>query len=372
VVEHDARSNTMNIKEVAARARLSTATVSRTINQSELVRPRTAEKVQRAIRELGYYPNTQARALVSGRTQIFGLIISDIVNPFFPELVKSFEFAAISRGYEVIVANTDYSSGRMGGCVRRMIERNVDGVAIMTSEIDRHLLDELSRRRLPIVFLDVGKAKPLISNIKVDYSKGIGEAVQHIVSLGHQHIGFIRGPVTLKSARTRHSAFLKCIAACGIDKRQWCVVEGNHKIDGGEVAMMQLLSLPKPPTAVLTSNDLTAIGALRVIARVGLRVPDDISIVGFDDIEFSQFTQPPLTTVRLSRDELGRKAFDALYETVAGLRRSGQEIKISTGLVRRESTAPVKVRSRGVDLHSTKLAPEASLLIEIKPRAIGR
>jgi LacI family transcriptional regulator len=135
---------------------------------------------------------------------------------------------------------------------------------------------------------------------------------------------------------------------------------------------MQLLSLPKPPTAVLTSNDLTAIGALRVIARVGLRVPDDISIVGFDDIEFSQFTQPPLTTVRLSRDELGRKAFDALYETVAGLRRSGQEIKISTGLVRRESTAPVKVRSRGVDLHSTKLAPEASLLIEIKPRAIGR
>src|SRR5208282_492633 len=300
----------MNIKEVAARARLSTATVSRTINESELVRPRTAEKVRRAIRELGYYPNTQARALVSGRSQMFGLIISDIVNPFFPELVKSFEFAAIHRGYEVIIANTDYNSERMGGCVRRMIEREVDGVAIMTSEIDRHLLDELSLRRLPIVFLDVGKIKPLISNIKVDYARGIGEAVQHIVALGHQRIG----------------------------------VEGNHKIDGGEVAMVQLLSLPKPPTAVLTSNDLTAIGALGAIVRAGLRVPDDISVVGFDDIELSQFTQPPLTTIRLSRDELGRKAFDALYETVEGQQRSGHEIKVSTSLVLRKSTAPVKAQ----------------------------
>jgi DNA-binding LacI/PurR family transcriptional regulator len=333
----------MNIKEVAARARLSTATVSRTINQSGLVRPRTAEKVQRAIRELGYYPNTQARALVSGRSQMFGLIISDIVNPFFPELVKSFEFAAIHRGYEVIVANTDYNSERMGGCVRRMIERKVDGVAIMTSEIDRHLLDELSLRRLPIVFLDVGKLKPLISNIRVDYSKGIEEAVQHIVSLRHQRIGFISGPLALKSARTRRTAFLKCIAACGISERQRSVVEGNHKIDGGEVAMMKLLSLPKPPTAVLTSNDLTAIGALRAISRVGLRVPDDISVVGFDDIELSQFTQPPLTTVRLSRDELGRKAFDALYEMVEGMRRRGQEIRVDTRLVLRESTAPVRV-----------------------------
>jgi DNA-binding LacI/PurR family transcriptional regulator len=350
----------MNINEVAARARLSTATVSRTMNQSDLVRPRTAEKVWRAIRELGYYPNTQARALVSGRSQMFGLIISDIVNPFFPELVKSFEFAAIHRGYEVIVANTDYNSERMSGCVRRMIERQVDGVAIMTSEIDRRLLDELSHRRLPIVFLDVGKLKPLISNISVDYSKGIGEAVQHIVSLGHQSVGFISGPLTLKSARTRRSAFLKCIAARGIGERQRSVVEGNHKIDGGEAAMMRLLSLPAPPTAVLTSNDLTAIGALRAVTRVGLHVPDDISVVGFDDIELSRFTQPPLTTIRLSRDELGRKAFDALYETVAGQQSSGQEIKVSTSLVVRESTAPVKVKPAARAETVTELEAPAS------------
>ena len=149
----------MNIKEVAARANLSTATVSRTINNSGLVRPGTAEKVQRAIRELGYYPNTQARALVSGRSRMFGLIISDIVNPFFPELVKSFEFAAIHHGYEVIVANTDYDSDRMSGCVRRMIERKVDGVAVMTSELDRHLLDELSHRPTADCVSGCGKAE---------------------------------------------------------------------------------------------------------------------------------------------------------------------------------------------------------------------
>src|SRR6202022_2732479 len=173
----------MDIREIARRAKVSTATVSRAINHVPTVDPQLAKRVWKVVEELGYYPNTQARALVSGRSQMFGLIISDIVNPFFPELVKSFEFAAIHRGYEVIVANTDYNSERMGGCVRRMIERKVDGVAIMTSEIDRHLLDELSLRRLPIVFLDVGKLKPLISNIRVDYSKGIEEAVQHIVSL---------------------------------------------------------------------------------------------------------------------------------------------------------------------------------------------
>jgi DNA-binding LacI/PurR family transcriptional regulator len=328
----------MNIAEVALRAGVSTATVSRAINGSDLVRSRTKEKVWSAIRDLGYYPNTQARALVSGKTRMLGLVISDIVNPFFPELVKSFEFAAIQHGYEVIVANTDYSSERMGTCVRRMIERKVDGVAIMTSEIEPPLLAELSRRRLPIVFLDVAKVEPLISVVRVDYNHGIKQAVQHIISLGHKRIGFISGPNSLKSARTRRVAFLKCISSCGVSERQRIIVEGNHKIRGGEIAMTEMLSAPDPPTAVLTSNDLTAIGAMRAISRAGLRVPEDISIVGFDDIEFSEFTQPPLTTVRLSRDELGQKAFSALYKGLQGGSKGGQEINVKTNLVLREST----------------------------------
>lgn len=331
----------MNIKEVAHRAAVSTATVSRTLNGSNLVKSRTAEKVWCVIRELGYYPSSQARALVSGRSHLLGLIISDIVNPFFPELVKSFEFAAIHHGYDVIVANTDYSPDRMGICVRRMIERQVDGVAIITSEIEPHLLDELARRKLPIVFLDVGKVKPLMSNIRVDYAKGIREAVQHIISLGHRRIGFISGPHTLKSARVRRSAFLKCISECGFKDHQRIVVEGNHKVEGGDTAMTQLLSLSDSPTAVLASNDLTAIGAMRAIHRAGLRVPDDISLVGFDDIELTQCTQPPLTTIRLSRSELGQKAFDALHLNLEGHARNGEEIKVNTSLVLRRSTATV-------------------------------
>lgn len=329
----------MNIAEVALRAGVSTATVSRAMNDSNLVRSQTKEKVWRAIRDLGYYPNTQARALVSGRTRMLGLIISDIMNPFFPELVKSFEFAAIQHGYEVIVANTDYDSDRMGSCVRRMVERKVDGVAIMTSEVEPHLLAELSRRQLPIVFLDVGKPEPLISIISVDYSHGIKQAVQHIISLGHERIGFISGPLTLKSARTRRVAFLRCISSCGVSDRHRIVVEGNHKISGGDIAMTHMLSGPNPPTAVLTSNDLTAMGAMRAIHRAGLRVPEDVSIVGFDDIEFSEFTQPPLTTVRLSRDELGQKAFKALYNGLQDGSSGGQEIKVSTSLVLRQSTS---------------------------------
>jgi len=335
----------MNIKNVAARARVSTATISRTINQSALVSPRTAERVWRAIRELGYYPNTQARALVSGRSLIFGLIISDITNPFFPEIVRSFEESAIRHGYEVIVANTGYQSERMGACVRRMIERNVDGVAIMTSEIDRHLVDELSRRRLPMVFLDIGRISPLMSDISVNYAQGIHEAVRHLVTLGHRHIGFISGPLSLKSARARQTAFLKCLRGSGISVRQQAVAEGNHKVDGGQSAMERLLSLRQSPTAVLMSNDLTAIGALRAISHAGLRVPEDISVIGFDDIELAQYTQPPLTTVRLSRDEIGCKAFDALYRFAQGISTKGQRLRVNTTLVLRESTAVVKCRA---------------------------
>lgn len=331
----------MNIKEVAEVARVSTATVSRTINGSDLVKPRTAAKIWRIVRELGYYPSTQARALASGKSRILGLIISDIVNPFFPELVKSFEFAATRHGYEVIIGNTDYNPDRMATCVRRMIERQADAVAILTSEIERHLIDELSRRKVPIVFLDVGKPRPLMSNISVDYGEGIREAVRHIVSLGHKRIGFIAGPHNLKSARTRRIAFLKCISQCGIKNDQRIVVEGSHKVDGGDRAMTQMLSLSDPPTAVLASNDLTAIGAMRAITRARLRVPDDISLIGFDDIELSLCTQPPLTTIRLSRIDLGQKAFDALYGNLSGESTMGKEIKVSTSLILRQSTAAV-------------------------------
>jgi len=326
----------MSIREVAKRAKVSIATVSRTINNHCAVDPKTADRVRKAIEELGYCPDMQARSLVSGRSRILGMIVSDITNPFFPELVKGFEDVAVHQGYEILVSSTDYDSGRMALCVRRMLERKVEGVAIMTSEMDQHLIDKLVRRRVPTVFLDVGSARGVISNIQVDYAVGITQAVKHLLNLGHRRCGFISGPLGLKSARVRRTAFLECLTQAGILEDEELVQEGDHTIVGGLEAMIRLLNLSNPPTAVLASNDLTAIGALRAVRCRGLSVPDNVSVVGFDDIHFAEFTEPPLTTVRLSRRELAEKAIHAI------LQQRGAEYTVTPALVVRESTRSLR------------------------------
>jgi LacI family transcriptional regulator len=341
----------MNIKAVAAKARVSTATISRTINRSSAVHPKTAKRIWRVIQQLGYYPNVQARALVSGRSRLFGLIVSDICNPFFPEVVKSFQEAALHQGYEVIVGNTDYDAERTRTCVRRMIERKVDGVAVLTSEIAPGLLEQITQRRCQTVFLGSGRVGPFISDISVDYAKGIQEALRHLLSLGHRRFGFISGPAALRSARVRRAVFLKCLREHGIANRDQVIVEGNHRVDGGELATQQVLAHPRGPTAILTSNDLTAIGALRAIRNAGRRIPTDVSLVGFDDIELAQYANPPLTTVRLSREELGRKAFDALHRSVEDSSSGARRISVSTSLIIRESTAEARYTKNKSSVH---------------------
>jgi len=328
----------MNIRSVAKRAKVSTATVSRTVNNLSSVNPKTAQRVMRAIEELGYHPNGHARSLVLGRSRILGLIVSDIVNPFFPEVLKSFEDLAVQQEYEVLLGSTNYDPERMARCVGRMLERKVEGVAIMTSEMLKPLVDQFAHSNVPLVFLDVGSVKEGVSNISVDYAQGINEAVQHLLALHHQHIGFISGPLTLKSAQIRRSAFLHSLGSFGLDEKEQLIALADHTIDGGVQAMTRLLQLKPLPTAVLCSNDLTAFGALRAIRRAGLRVPDDISVVGFDDIHLAGFTEPPLTTIRLSRSELARQAFDALLRHI-DRGRAGEEHAIETHLIVRESTA---------------------------------
>jgi DNA-binding LacI/PurR family transcriptional regulator len=333
----------MSIRDVAKRAKVSIATVSRTINNPAAVDPVTAERVRRAVEELRYFPDSQARSLVSGRSRILGLIVSDITNPFFPELIKGFEDVAVHRGYEIMVSSTNYDSARMALCVRRLLERKVEGVAIMTSEMDQPLIDQLVRRKVPTVFLDVGSVHELISNIQVDYASGINQAVKHLLQLGHSRIGFISGPLGLTSARIRRTAFLECLARTGILEDEQLVTEGDHTIDGGLDAMTRLLEASRPPTAVLCSNDLTAIGALRAVRRKGLSVPKDVSVIGFDDIHFAEFTEPPLTTVALSRRELAEKAIQALLQHIEpqepGNTAHGGECMVTPVLVVRQSTS---------------------------------
>lgn len=332
----------MNIAEIARRANVSTATVSRTLNQSGPVKAATARKVWRAVTALNYYPNSHARALVSGRSHLIGLIVSDITNPFFPELIRSFEKLAADQHYDLLVTSTDYETARMTACLRRMLERKVDGVAMMTSEMDVGLIRELSRRGVPIVFMDVGQVGPKMSHVAIDYGNGIQQAVDHLVELGHKRLAFISGPLDLHSARTRQQAFIDGMRRHGLKPDPRLIREGTHTADGGMKAMAALLRMKRLPTAVVASNDWTAIGALHAIVGAGLRVPDDISIVGFDDIPLVSYTNPALTTVRISAAAVGATAFVALFGLIGEERHEGAVYQVPTRLVTRESTAKPK------------------------------
>src|SRR6476660_6750475 len=218
---------TMDIRDIAKLAKVSTATVSRTINRVSTVDPQLAKRVWKVVEELGYYPNTQARALVSGKSRIFGLIVSEITNPFFPEIVQSFEDIAVQHNYEILLTATVHNPKRRELAVRRMIERRVDGVAILTFGMEDSLIEDLRFRKLPLVFVDVGPHVPGVSNIRINYQNGIRQAVQHLAALRHTRIAFVAGPAHLKSsvAITRwkaESRRLKRSFICQTAPRQFC------------------------------------------------------------------------------------------------------------------------------------------------------
>jgi len=331
----------MNIHEIAKRARVSTATVSRTINRVPTVKPQLAKRVWKAVDELGYFPSMQARALVSGRSRIFGLIVSEITNPFFPEIVHVFEETALQHNYEVLLTSTVHDTERMKIAVRRMLEHRVEGVAVMTFGMEESLLDDLKLRKVPLVFVDVGPQRPHVSNIRIEYLLGIRQAVQHLAALRHERIGFITGPLSLKSAVARRDAFLQSMKEIGMPLDRELVVEGNHTLEGGEQAFGKLLALPSPPTAVLCSNDMTAMGVMRKSYAEGIVIPRDLSVIGFDNIRITQYMLPPLTTIEMSQSELARIAFRALLEDVQRKTPNpkGTEYVLQTSLVLRESTA---------------------------------
>ena len=328
----------MDIHTVAKRANVSIATVSRTVNRVPTVNPKLAKRVWEAIDELGYFPNTQARALGSGRSGLLGLIVSEITNPFFPELIQGFEDVAVENGYEILVSSTNYEPKKMELCIRRMLERKVEGVAVMTFGIEQPLYEQLAHRNIPLVLVDAGPDRPGISLLKVDYHHGIRQGVQHLAALGHRKLGFITGPRGLHSAESRLLAFTNSIAECGIAPRSEWIVLGDHTLEGGIGAMEKILAGSDQPTAILCSNDMTALGVLHKAYRAGLRVPQDLSVIGFDDIHMARVMIPPLTSIQMSRLELAHAAVSALRAHAEG---TGQqrEYKIGTQLVVRESTS---------------------------------
>lgn len=338
----------MDIREIAKRAKVSTATVSRAINRIPTVDPQLAKRVWKVVEELGYYPNTQARALVSGKTRIFGLIVSEITNPFFPEIVQSFEDIAVQHNYEILLTSTVHDPKRMESSVRRMIERRVEGVAVLTFGMEESLLEDLRFRKVPLVFVDVGPPVPHVSNIKINYQRGIRQAVQHLAALRHERLAFITGPLNLKSAKTRKDAFEESVREIGTRAEPEYIVEGDHTMEGGMTAFKRLASLRSRPTAIMCSNDLTAIGVMREAFDYGIAIPQELSVVGFDDVRLAQFIIPPLTTVQMSQTELAKLAFKALLKEVERdiPAPNGTEYTLNTDLVLRKSTALAPRQSR--------------------------
>ncbi len=331
-----------DIRAVAAAAKVSIATVSRTINGSPLVSDRLSKRVWQAIKQLNYLPNTHARTLVSGRSRLFGIIVENITNPFFPELIQSFEEMAVAHGYEILVSSTNSDPSVLAVCARRMLERKVDGVAVMTFGEEEPVLDQLVHRGIPIVLAEFKLDDPKASTILLDYSTGIHAAVRHLVELGHSAIAFLAGPHSLHSAITRENDFRTAMQSVGLPiARKW-VIECDHTPKGGVAGFQQLRKLTSRPTAIVCSNDMTAIGVLRAAYEDGLRVPHDLSVIGLDDIDFAEFTLPPLTTIRLSRKELAKAAFEALRVQAqdAANPKLQREFLVSTSLVVRGSTAP--------------------------------
>ena len=333
----------IRMRDVALRAGVSASTVSHVLNGTRFVEPGTGERVRRAIEELGYHPNRAARALVRGASDLLGLIISDITNPFFPELVKVFEAAALGMGCEITLANTNYDPKRTGACVERMLAERVRGVAVMTSEMDEMLIERLRRAQVPVVYFERGEADAYASNIVVDYQSGIRAAVEHLWDLGHRRLGFISAPPTLRSTRQRREVFERSLARLGARAR---VEIGDMRQSGGQEAARRLLAGAEPVTAIMASNDLMAFGALQAINSAGLRVPEEVSLIGFDNVMFSALTQPPLTTVELSRQQLGELAVQALRNIAAAPSHQGQQYKVRTRLIVRESTAVPVRRAR--------------------------
>ena len=333
------RTERVGIQAVARRARVSVATVSRTINRIPTVDEAYAKRVWAAVSELGYVPDTQARALVSGRSRLIGIIISDITNPFFPELIQSFEEEAIDANYEILIGSTAYDSRRMELCIDRMLQRKVDGVAVMTFGIEEPLLGRMAAQNIPLVFVDVAPKGKAMSAICVDYGAGIREAVHHLVEFGHRRVAYIAGPKGLHSAESRRTAFLEAAKSLGLRIPKSYIYAGNHTLEGGMAGLRSFLLSDEMPTAILCSNDMTAVGVLHAAAEAKLRIPEDLSVVGFDDIHIARFTIPPLTTIRMSCQELAHSAFKVLRGYLEkGTMYRQEQLVVRTKLTVRQST----------------------------------
>lgn len=327
----------MRLEDVARRAKVSIATVSRVVNSVGPVKNSTRARVLKAIQELKYHPNIHARSLAGGKSRTLGMIVSNLENPFFLDIFRTLESDAHRRGYEVLVANTDYRPRQLVSSVHLMMGRRLAGLAVIVSEMEPSLIQELTESNLPIVFYDVGTPARNISNIKVRYEKGMQRVVEYLYSVGHRRMAFVGHHISLEPLLDRKKSFLDTMKRYAGEVEHATVADCDGPV-GGQQATRQLLASGFKPTAIICVNDFMALGVVRELREHGLEVPRDVSVTGYDNISLSEYAFPPLTTVNIPREMIGHLAFSALVPEHEDAQVRGREFLIDPELVIREST----------------------------------
>ena len=328
----------VTIRDVAKAAGVSTATVSNVLNHTGKVGRNTSQVVLSTVRRLGYIPDAHARHLASRDRRTLGIIVSDIENPFFPEVIKGFETRARQLGYDAILSDTNYDPRRMREAAETMMKHKVRGVAALTSEMSLRLIDQLARRKIAVTFLDLAPPRGYVSNLRIDYFSGVEQIVKYLYANGHRRIAFVSGRPGLKSNVARLQAYEKCMQAFGLEPGP--VLPGDLRFEGGLAAGLAVAKLYPRPTAVMAVNDLTAVGVIKGLLKAGCRVPFDISVTGFDKTRLAEYCNPSITTVDIHRQILGQLAADALHELSSSVSPQGREYQISAELVLGDSSGP--------------------------------
>jgi LacI family transcriptional regulator len=307
------------IRDVARSAGVSTATVSRVISGSVAARPQTRDRVLAAVQQLGYRPSAVARSLKLRTTRTLGLVVTDIQNPYYPEIVRAVEDSALERNLAVLLCNAADDPAREEAYLDLLVARRVDGIIVASSGLQERHGAWLSSRAVPVVLINWAAPDLALPAILGDNRAGGRLATEHLITLGHRRIGHLTAPPRNAAAGERLAGVRDAVAAAGIDAGDLIVVEADGHVAGGEAGARELLRLAPDITAIVCYNDLTAIGAVRALRGRGIRVPGDISVVGYDDIPLSAWVDPPLTTVAQRTHEMGRWAVRRLEELIAAV-----------------------------------------------------
>ena len=326
------------MKDVARLAGVSTSTVSHVINNDRFVSEAIREKVEAAIQSLNYAPSALARSLKINQTRTIGMLITASSNPFFSELVRGVERSCFERGYSLVLCNTDGDEQRMHRNLETLLQKRVDGLLLLCTETHQPS-PEIMRRypAIPTVMMDWAPFGGEGDLIQDNSLLGGDIATQYLIDKGYTRIACITGPLDKTPARLRVEGYRNAMARAGLTVKEGYEVNADFEFRGGFDAMQALLALREPPQAVFMSNDAMAVGAYQALYQAGLRIPQDMALVGYDDIELARYMTPPLTTIHQPKDELGELAIDVLIHRMAQPDLQQQRLQLTPELVERGS-----------------------------------